>query len=326
MALKLRQKIAVIGDGIVGSSVCYGIVNQGICDELLIIDRNKDKARGEALDLRQGIEYMDRNMKVHAADFADCGDCEVAIFCLGTPQSALKRDAEGHVIRSSELEAACKIVKPSVEKLMASGFNGYVVTVTNPLDTITKFIWRLSGLPSNRVIGSGTTLDSARLKCILGDIIDVDPHSINAWVLGEHGPTGFIPWSMASVGGKTMDTIQIDNPDRFRGHSYDDIKHQVEIAGPQVVNLKGHTNYAIASAAIAIARAILYDENRVMPVSTYLDGHYGCHDVFASVPAIISSDGVKEIVDLHLSKEEMDLFRRSIESIEKSNVIAQKLM
>jgi len=326
MALKITQKIAVIGDGAVGSSVCYGIVNQGICDELLIIDINKDRSLGDAMDLSHSIEYMGRNMKVRSADFADCGDCEVAIFCLGTPQSALKRDADGHVIRSSALEAACKMVKPAVEQLMASGFNGYIVSVTNPLDTITKFIWRLSGLPSNRVIGSGTTLDSARLKCVLGKIIDVDPHCINAWVLGEHGSTEFIPWSVASVGGKSMETIKNDNPDRFRDHSYDDIKHEVEIAGPQVVNLKGHTNYAIASAAIAIVRAILYDENRVLPVSTYLDGHYDCHDVFVSVPAIISADGVREIVDLHLTDEEMALLHHSVDVIEKNNEIARKLL
>ena len=213
MSLNHRHKIAVIGIGAVGSAVCYGLINQGICDDLVLVDVNMTKAVGEAMDLRHSIEYMGRNMKVRAGEYKDCGDANIAIICLGTPQNLLKRDAEGNVIRSSILEVACQMVRPAVDNLMRSGFNGYIITITNPLDTITQLIWRLSGLPSNRVIGTGTSLDTARLKCILGEIINVDPHSINAYVIGEHGPTEFIPWSIASVGGKSMDTIKADNPD-----------------------------------------------------------------------------------------------------------------
>ena len=198
------------------------------------------------------------------------------------------------------------MVRPAVENLMRSGFNGYIITITNPLDTITQLIWRLSGLPSNRVIGTGTSLDTARLKCILGEIISVDPHSINAYVIGEHGPTEFIPWSIASVGGKSMDTIKADNPDRFADHTYESI--------------------GIASSAIAIARAILYDECRVIPVCTYLEGHYGFSNVFTSVPAIIGGEGVREIIDLHLTDDEMEQFRHSVNTIREANQAAQAFL
>ncbi len=323
MSLNHRHKVAIIGIGAVGSAVCYGLINQGICDDLVLVDVNMTKAVGEAMDLRHSIEYMGRNMKVRAGEYKDCGDADIAIICLGTPQNMLKRDAEGNVIRSSILEVACKMVRPAIENLMRSGFNGYIITITNPLDTITQLIWRLSGLPSNRVVGTGTALDTARLKCILGEIIDVDPHSINAYVIGEHGPTEFIPWSIASVGGKSMDTIKADNPDRFGDQDYDSILKKVQVAGPKVVNKKGFTNYGIASSAIAIARAILYDECRVIPVCTYLEGHYGVTNVFTSVPAIIGSEGVREIIDLHLTDEEMAQFMHSVETIREANRAAQ---
>ena len=323
MSLNHRHKIAVVGIGAVGSAVCYGLINQGICDDLVLVDVNMTKAIGEAMDLRHSIEYMGRNMKVRAGEYKDCGDANIAIICLGTPQNLLKRDAEGNVIRSSILEVACQMVRPAVESLMRSGFNGYIITITNPLDTITQLIWRLSGLPSNRVIGTGTSLDTARLKCILGEIINVDPHSINAYVIGEHGPTEFIPWSIASVGGKSMDTIKTDNPDRFADHTYESILKKVQVAGPKVVNKKGFTNYGIALSAIAIARAILYDECRVIPVCTYLEGHYGFSNVFTSVPAIIGGEGVREIIDLHLTDDEMAQFRHSVETIREANQAAQ---
>lgn len=322
MPLKHRHKVAVIGIGAVGSAVCYGLVNQGICDDVLLVDVNMTKAIGEAMDLRHSIEYMGRNMKVRACEYSECGDADIAIFCLGTPQALLKRDENGNVMRDSMLEVAIQMVRPAVESLMRSGFNGYIITITNPLDTITQLIWRMSGLPSNRVIGTGTSLDTARLKCILGEIINVDPHSFNAYVMGEHGPTEFIPWSIASVGGKSMDSIKADNPQLFENFSYEKILNDVQVAGPKVVNKKGFTNYGIASSAIAIARAILYDECRVIPVSTLLEGYYGFSNVYTSVPAIIGGEGVREIIDLHLTEDEMKQFEHSVNAIKEANKAA----
>lgn len=327
MPLKHTHKIAVIGIGQVGSSVCYGLINQGICDELVLVDRyNEAKAQGEAMDLRHSIEYMSRNMKVYAGDYSDCGDADIAIFTLGTSQASLKKDERGLVVRSSSLEAACKMIKPVVKSLMDSGFDGYIVSVTNPLDTITRLIWKLSGLSSNQVIGTGTALDSARLKLFLGELMSVDPHNINAYVIGEHGPSQFVPWSIASVGGKSMEQIKADNPQLFVNVTYDDIQERVHSAGPQVVNLKGYTSCGIASAAIAIARAILFNENRVIPVCTNLDGHFGFTDVFTSVPAIIDSDGVREIIDLHLTPEEMEQFRHTVDVIKAQDAEATKFV
>ena len=327
MPLKHSHKIAVVGIGLVGSSVCYGLINQGICDELVLVDKfNPAKAQGEAMDLRHSIEYMSRNMKVYAGDYADCGDADIVIFTLGTPQGALERDENGEVIRSSALTAACKMVKPVVKDLMDTGFNGYIVSVTNPLDAVTRLIWKLSGLPSNQVIGTGTAIDSARLKLLLGEIMIVDPHNINAYVIGEHGPSHFVPWSIASVGGKSLAQIKEDNPQLFENYTYEEILDRVHRAGPRVLNLKGYTSCAIASAVIAIARAILYNENRVIPVCTNLDGHFGFSDVFTSVPAIIDSDGVREIIDLHLTEDEMRQFRYTVDAINEQNRVAEQFL
>lgn len=327
MPLKHSHKIAVVGIGQVGSSVCYGLINQGICDELVLVDNyNHAKAQGEAMDLRHSIEYMSRNMKVYAGEYSDCGDADIVIFTLGTPQGSLQRDEHGEVIRSSALEAACRMIKPVVKDVMASGFDGYIVSVTNPLDTITRIIWQLSGLSSNQVIGTGTAIDSARLKLMLGELMSVDPHNINAYVIGEHGPSQFVPWSIASVGGKSMKQIKVDNPQLFENVTYEEILDRVHRAGPQVVNLKGYTSCAIASAVIAVARAILYNENRVIPVCTYLDGHFGFKDVFTSVPAIIDSDGVREIIDLHLTESEMRKFRHTVDVIKAQDKEAEQFL
>jgi len=154
----------------------------------------------------------------------------------------------------------------------------------------------------------------------------VDPHSINAYVMGEHGPTEFIPWSIASVGGKSMDSIKADNPQLFENFSYEKILNDVQVAGPKVVNKKGFTNYGIASSAIAIARAILYDECRVIPVSTLLEGYYGFSNVYTSVPAIIGGEGVREIIDLHLTEDEMKQFEHSVNAIKEANKAAMSFI
>lgn len=313
MYQKHHQKVAVVGMGSVGSAVAFGLINQGLCDEVLLINRNHDKALGEAMDLRQSIEYMGRNTKVWAGDLSDCADAQIVIFCLGTTSN---------VDRNGALKDSCTFMRPIVEKIMASGFEGFFINVTNPVDTISHFIWKVSGLPHSHVIGTGTANDTARLKCFLGKIVNVDPHCISAYTMGEHGESQFIPWSTVNLGGKPMDVIIKENPDMFKvreKHHTEDFKdymlEKVKRAGWRIKDLKGCTSYGIASAALAIARAILLDENRIIPCSTYLNGQYGMRDVFISVPSIICGDGVRDVVELHLSQEEMAYFMKSVETV-----------
>jgi len=319
MSERKYQKVAVIGLGNVGNAVAYGLVNQGLCNEVLLINRNKQKAIGIALDLRQSIEYMNRNMRVWAGDFDECGDADIAIFCVGgaAPKSCDRNDL---------LEGACSMVKPLVGKLMASGFSGHIIVVTNPVDSIAYYIWKLSGLPASHVIGTGTALDSARLKCFLSEISHVDPRSIMACSLGEHGNSQFIPWGAAFIAGTRIEDLVKRNPEMFdmpKGDfTYSEMSahllEKVKKAGWKIASLTGYTCYGVASAALAIARSILRDECSVIPCSVYLDGQYKLHDVFTSTPVAINANGVQDIFELSLSDEELEEFHESVSVIRSS--------
>jgi len=319
MSGKKYQKVAVIGMGNVGNAVAYGLVNQGLCNEILLINRNEKKAVGVALDLRQSIEYMNRNMRVWAGEFSECGDADIAIFCVGgsAPKSCDRNDL---------LEGACTMVKPLVEQLMASGFSGHIIVITNPVDSIAYYIWKLSGLPASHVIGTGTALDSARLKCFLSEISHVDPRSIMACSLGEHGNSQFIPWNAAYIAGTKIETLVKNNPAMF-GLEHSNLTYaemsahlldKVKTAGWKIASMTGYTCYGVASAALAIARSILHDECSVIPCSVYLDGQYQLSDVFTSTPCTIGADGVQDIFELDLTDEEIKEFHDSVAVIRSS--------
>src|SRR5574344_424614 len=210
MYTKHHLKVAVVGLGSVGTTVACGLINQGMCDEVLLINRNHNKAIGEAMDLRHSIEYMGRNIKVWAGDYNDCSDAQIVIMCIGLTTFG---------DRNGALADSCGFVRPIVEQIMSSGFNGFIINVTNPVDTISHFIWKVSGLPASHVIGTGTALDTARLKCFLGQIIDIDPHCISAYTMGEHGDSQFIPWSTVNTAGKLMDIVVQENPKLFKDSS-----------------------------------------------------------------------------------------------------------
>ncbi len=320
-----KTKIAVVGVGNVGSAVAYGLVNQGLCRELLLINRNKEKALGLALDLRQSVDYMGRNMRVWAGDPADCHDADIAIFCLGgypkTPDRTLL------------LTDACNMVRPYVEQIMAAGFNGHIIVLTNPVDSIAHYIQRISGLPASHVIGTGTALDSARLRSYLSQMSGIDPRSIIAYSLGEHGDSQFIPWNQAYIAGKPLETFVKENPDVYlKGEKDVDyatlsehLLYKVKKAGWKIAAYLGHTCYGVASAAIGIARSIVKDEFTVHTCSVFLDGEYGYHDVFASVPCIISAEGVHGIIELPLEEADKQKFDASIATIRTSIEISRSL-
>lgn len=314
------QKVAIFGMGNVGNAVAFGLVNQGLCNEVLLINRNKNKAIGLALDLRQSIEYMNRNMRVWAGDISECGDADIVFLTVGgsAPKSCDRNDL---------LAGACEMVRPLIEKLMATGFSGHIIVITNPVDSIAYYVWKLSGLPASHVIGTGTALDSARLKYFLSELAHVDPRSIMACSLGEHGNSQFIPWSSAFIAGVKIDTMIKKNPEMFGlspDHGLtpeelsDHLLEKVKKAGWKIATYTGYTCYGVASAALAIARSILRDECSVIPCSIYLNGQYGLDEVFTSTPCTITADGVKDIFELPLTEKEMEDFHASIAVIKSS--------
>jgi len=299
-----RSKVVIIGAGLVGSSTAFSLITQGVCDEVMIIDINKDKARGEVTDLCHCVEYLNRNVKVTEGDYKDCGDADIVVITAGAPPKA-------NQTRLDTLEQSAKIVKAIVEPVMDSGFGGHFIVVSNPVDIIAYYVYKLSGLPKNQVIGSGTAMDSARLKYFIGEMLHVDPRSVQGYTMGEHGDSQMCPWSHVTVGGKRITDILKDN-DEYKDVNLDEIVKRVTRVGFEILEVKGTTCYGIATTVAGITKAIFNDENKIIPVSTLLEGEFGEYDVFCGVPVILNRGGVKDVVEVHMTEEELMKFKKSV--------------
>lgn len=301
---RATRKVAVVGTGLVGSSCAYSLVNQNICDELMLIDINKEKAIGEAMDLSHCIDFTASRTKVTAGSYEECKDMDIVIITAGgAPKPGQTR--------LDTLGIGAKIAKDVVDGVMKSGFNGIFLIASNPVDIITYVVWKQSGLPRNQVIGTGTSLDSARLKTILSEMVDVDPRSIHGYSLGEHGDSQFVAWSHLTIGGKPFLQILEEQKDKLGEVDLDQITEKVAKAGWEIYARKGTTYYGIGNALAHISRSIFNDDHSIIAVSAILDGEYGVKDICTGVPAVITRNGVKEIVELNLTDEEKAKFENS---------------
>lgn len=299
-----RRKVAIVGTGLVGSSTAFSLITQGVCDEVLLIDINKEKALGEVMDLNHCIEYLNRNTKIKVGSYEECGDVDIVVITAGAPPKPGQT-------RLDTLDLSARIAESIVNPIMKSGFKGHFIIVSNPVDIIAYHVYKLSGLPKSNVIGSGTSVDSARLKNFIGNIFNVDPRSVQAYSMGEHGDSQMVPWSHVYIGGKPFNKVVQDNKDRYGEVDLDKLVLDTARAGWEVYNRKGTTYYAIASATVGIIKAIVNDENKIMPVSTLLEGEYGEYDVFSGVPVVLNAEGVKEVVEIDMTEEELNKFRAS---------------
>ncbi|WP_160693466.1 L-lactate dehydrogenase [Clostridium sp. C2-6-12] len=299
-----KSRVAIVGTGLVGSSTAFSLITQGVCDEILMIDINEERALGEVMDLNHCIEYLNRNTKVTKGSYEQCGDVDIIVITAGAPPKPGQT-------RLDTLELSAKIVESIVNPIMKSGFQGHFIVISNPVDMIAYHVYQISGLPKSHIIGTGTSVDSARLKNFIGDLLNVDPRSVQAYSMGEHGDSQMVPWSHVTVGGKSFYEILKDNKDRVGNVDLDKLVLETARAGWEVYNRKGTTYYGIATAAVGIIKAIMNNENKIMPVSTLLEGEYGERDVFCGVPAVLNADGVKEVVEIHMTDEELDKFKKS---------------
>ncbi|OOM16666.1 L-lactate dehydrogenase [Clostridium saccharobutylicum] len=307
MSLK-KSKVAIVGTGLVGSSTAFSLITQGVCDEILMIDINKEKALGEVMDLNHCIEYLNRNTKVVVGSYDECSDVDIVVITAGAPPKPGQS-------RLDTLELSTKIVESIVNPIMKSGFNGYFVVISNPVDIIAYHVYKISGLPKSHVIGTGTAIDSARLKNFIGDLLNVDPRSVQGYSMGEHGDSQMVPWSHVTVGGKSFFEILKDNQKRVGNVDLDKLVLDTARAGWEVYNRKGTTYYGIAAATVGIIKAIMYNENKIIPVSTLLEGEYGENDIFCGVPVVLNADGVKEVVEIHMADDELNKFKKSVQLI-----------
>lgn len=311
-----RRKVVIVGAGLVGSSTAFSLITQGICDEVMIIDINKNKAHGEMMDLCHCVEYLNRNVKVSEGEYKDCSDADIVVITAGAPPKPGQT-------RLDTLELSANIAKAIVEPIMASGFSGHFIVVSNPVDIIAYYVYKLSGLPKNQVIGTGTAMDSARLKHFIGQLIGVDPRSVQGYTMGEHGDSQMCPWSHVTVGGKRITDILSDN-DEYKDVNLDEIVQRVTRVGLEILEVKGTTCYGIATTVAGIIKAVMNDENKIIPVSTLLEGEFGEHDVFCGVPAILNRNGVQDVVEVHLTPEEEIKFKHSV-SVIRDNIQRLKI-
>lgn len=305
-----NRKIALIGTGMVGMSYAYALLNQNVCDELVLIDINKERAMGEAMDLNHGLAFSASNMKIYAGTYNNCTDADIAVICAGVAQ----KPGES---RLDLLRKNAKVFQSIIEPITASGFNGIFLVATNPVDIMTKITCTLSGFNPRRVLGTGTALDTARLRYLTGQYLKVDPRNVHAYVMGEHGDTEFVPWSQAMIATKSILELCKDseNPECFQ--DLEMISEEVRTAAYKIIEAKNATYYGIGMALTRITKAILGNEHSILTVSAMLRGEYGQFNVFTGVPCIINQNGIQKVLLLSLSDEEMKQFDTSCQVLKK---------
>ena len=307
-----RRKVVLIGTGMVGMSFAYALVNQGgICNELVLIDVNKERAMGEAMDLNHGLAFAKSNMKIYAGDYHDCKDADIIVIAAGVAQK------EGET-RLDLLQRNTEVFRSIITPVVKSGFDGIFLVATNPVDIMTRVTYELSRFGASRVIGTGTSLDTARLRYLLGDYFTVDPKNIHAYVIGEHGDSEFVPLSQVMLATKQVSEILADERNSYNTEDMKKIEEQVRTAAYKIIEAKRATYYGIGMAITRIVKAILGDENSVLTVSAKLCGEYDSRNVFIGVPSIIGRNGVKEVLELSLTEDEMEKFRSSAAILDKS--------
>lgn len=307
-----NRKVVLVGTGMVGMSFAYAALNQSICDELVLIDINEVRARGEAMDLNHGLAFSNSSMKIYFGDYDDCSNAEIVVICAGVNQ----KPGEG---RLELLQRNTKVFSSIVPMVVTSGFDGIFLVATNPVDIMTRVTYELSGFNAAKVIGTGTTLDTARLRYLLGEYFEVDPRNMHAYVIGEHGDSEFVPWSQAMVAVKPIHDVLKDNSNHFKMEDLDKIAKDVQTAAYEIIQAKGSTYYGIGMAICRIVRAIFHNENSVFTTSIRLRGEYGLkNDVFIGNPCIINSGGANRILELKLTDEELEKLNNSYTILNES--------
>lgn len=302
-------KVVLVGTGFVGMSMAYSMLNRGGISELVLIDIDKEKTVGEEMDLSHGLPFAPQKMVIKAGEYSECRDAEIVVITAGAAQKPGQT-------RLELAEVNTKIVKQVTKNIMESGFNGTIIVASNPVDLMAYVVYKVSGLPKNRVIGSGTVLDTARLRYMIAEYLNVSSKNVHAYIMGEHGDSSFVPWSHCYVGCKKLIDILKDNNTPI--DELEKLHQNVINAAYEIINRKKATYYGIGMSLNRLVRAILDDENAIITVSTYLEnGEYGQNDVYIGVPAIVNKNGIRELLKLDLNEKEQEQLNESCELIKQ---------
>ena len=307
------QKVAVIGCGFVGSTIAYTLMQKGTFSEMVLMDAAQGKAEGEAMDISHGLPFA-HAMDIYAGTYEDIADASVVIITAGANQKPGET-------RLDLVQKNSRIMRSIISEVKRVNCEGILLIVSNPVDILTEVALRESGFPKERVIGSGTVLDTARLKYLVSEKLNVDSRNVHAFIAGEHGDSELAVWSCANIYG-----ISIDEFAKIRGFrdftkEKDEIYHAVRDSAYEIIERKGATYYGIGMAAAKIAEAIVRDSHTVVPVSVSLNGEYGLSDLCLSIPAVIGSRGAEQVLEISLNAEEEERLRRSADELKE--VLAQ---
>jgi L-lactate dehydrogenase len=304
------NRVVLIGTGAVGCSYAYSLINQGVAEELVLIDVNEAKSVGEAMDLNHGMPFAPSPIKVWSGSYKDCASADLIVITAGLAQKPGET-------RLDLVEKNTKIFKQIVKNTMENNFNGIFLVATNPVDILTYVTLKESGLPKERVIGSGTVLDSARLRFALGEYFKVDTRNVHAVIIGEHGDTELPVWSHASIGIEQLEAVLARKKD-VKKEFLEDIFVSVRDVAYEIIERKGATYYGIGMSLVRITKAILNNENSILTVSAYLNGEYGQKDVYIGVPAVINRAGIREVIEIELNEKEKEQFDHSVSVLKET--------
>lgn len=302
-----KRKVVLVGTGFVGMSMAYSILNQGNSsgvNELVLIDVIKDKAIGEAMDLCHGLPCSSSHIKIKAGEYSECKDADIVVITAGISQKPGQTRLELTATNA-------KIMKDITNQVVESGFKGIFLVASNPVDVMTKVVQEVSHFPTSRVIGSGTALDTARLRFLIGEYLNISNKNVHAYIMGEHGDSSFVPWEHTYVGCKKMEDIMKDNGKDLK--DLEKIYEEVRDAAYEIINRKKATYYGIGLGLTKIVKTILNNTNEILTVSAYLDGEYNQKDIYIGVPAVINSDGARELLELNLVPENQKRLDKSCE-------------
>jgi L-lactate dehydrogenase len=305
--MAIAGKVGLIGTGMVGASFAYALMQRGLANELVLIDADAARAEGEAMDLNHGMPFV-RPMRMYAGDYAQLAGAEVVVICAGANQ----RPGE---TRLDLLQRNAGVFRDIVPKVVAAAPETIIVIATNPVDILTTISDEIAGLPPGRVLGSGTILDTARFRYLLGDYYQVDPRSVHAYIVGEHGDSELALWSLANIAGVRLRDFVGANGRGYDQAALDSIFVQTRDAAYEIIKRKKATYYAIGLGLLTIVEAVLRDQNTVLTVCSPMRGQYGVEGIAISMPTIVGRAGVEEVLNLPISDEEQAAFQRSAETL-----------
>jgi L-lactate dehydrogenase len=306
-----RGKVAIVGVGSVGAATAFALRSSGVGSELVLVDIDEEKAEGERMDLDHGA-YFTPPMRITTGDYEDCWDADVVVVTAGPNQ----KPGETRLDLAERNVGVFEELIPELTEGLAD--DSVLLVVTNPVDVLSYVSWAVSDLPKERVIGSGTVLDTSRFRHVLSRECDVDPKNVHGYVVGEHGDSEVMLWSSTNVAGVPFETYMEAHRGGVSEAEKTEFEEEVRGAAYEIIERKGVTNYAIALATREIVETILRDENSVLTVSTLLEGEYGVDDVYTSTPCVVNRDGVRTVLEHDLSAEERAAFERSAAVLQRN--------